>query len=110
VERTVRIQDRSSTVDRERAISEAPSLCQQFTYFGRKAIVIVTEIIVSPLLTIGLVTGKTVILGLAPADSLLLVLTLAVSALTFTKNRTNVLMGAVHILLFLAYLMLIFEH
>ncbi len=60
-------------------------------------------------LTIGLVTGKTVILGLAPADSLLLVLTLAVSALTFTKNRTNVLMGAVHILLFLAYLMLIFE-
>jgi Ca2+:H+ antiporter len=61
-------------------------------------------------LTIGLVTGKTVILGLTPADTLLLVLTLAVSALTFTKNRTNVLMGAVHILLFLAYLMLIFEH
>jgi Ca2+:H+ antiporter len=61
-------------------------------------------------LTIGLVTGKTVILGLDPADSLLLVLTLAVSALTFTKNRTNVLMGAVHLLLFLAYLMLIFEH
>jgi Ca2+:H+ antiporter len=60
-------------------------------------------------LTIGLVTSKTVILGLDPADSLLLVLTLAVSALTFTKNRTNVLMGAVHILLFLAYLMLIFE-
>jgi Ca2+:H+ antiporter len=60
-------------------------------------------------LTIGLVTGKTIILGLDPADSLLLVLTLAVSALTFTKNRTNVLMGAVHILLFLAYLMLIFE-
>jgi Ca2+:H+ antiporter len=60
-------------------------------------------------LTIGLVTGKTVILGMAPADSLLLVLTLAVSALTFTKNRTNVLMGAVHILLFLAYLMLIFQ-
>jgi Ca2+:H+ antiporter len=60
-------------------------------------------------LTIGLVTGKTVILGMAPADSLLLVLTLAVSALTFTKNRTNVLMGAVHSLLFLAYLMLIFQ-
>src|SRR6202789_89851 len=61
-------------------------------------------------LTIGLVTSKTVILGLDPADSLLLVLTLAVSALTFTKNRTNVLMGAVHILLFLAYVMLLFEH
>jgi Ca2+:H+ antiporter len=61
-------------------------------------------------LSIGLITGKTVILGLDPADSLLLVLTLAVCALTFTSNRTNVLLGAVHLLLFLAYLMLIFEH
>jgi Ca2+:H+ antiporter len=61
-------------------------------------------------LTIGLITGKTVILGLDPADSLLLVLTLAVCALTFTSNRTNVLLGAVHLLLFLAYMMLIFEH
>jgi Ca2+:H+ antiporter len=61
-------------------------------------------------LTIGLVTGKTIVLGLDPADSLLLVLTLAVCALTFTSNRTNVLLGAVHLLLFLAYVMLIFEH
>jgi Ca2+:H+ antiporter len=61
-------------------------------------------------LTIGLVTGKTIVLGLGPADSLLLVLTLVVCALTFTSNRTNVLSGAVHLLLFLAYVMLIFEH
>jgi Ca2+:H+ antiporter len=61
-------------------------------------------------LTIGLVTGKTIVLGLDPADSLLLVLTLAVCALTFTSNRTNVLLGAVHLLLFFAYVMLIFEH
>ena len=61
-------------------------------------------------LTIGLVTGQTIILGLDPADSLLLVLTLAVCALTFTSNRTNVLLGAVHMLLFFAYVMLIFEH
>jgi Ca2+:H+ antiporter len=61
-------------------------------------------------LTIGLVTGRTIVLGLDPADSLLLVLTLAVCALTFTSNRTNVLLGAVHLLLFLAYVMLIFEH
>jgi Ca2+:H+ antiporter len=40
----------------------------------------------------------------------LLVLTLAVSALTFINNRTNDLMGAVHLLLFLAYVMLLFEH
>ncbi len=61
-------------------------------------------------LTIGLVTGKTIILGLDSADSILLVLTLGVCGLTFTSNRTNVLLGAVHLLLFLAYVMLIFEH
>jgi Ca2+:H+ antiporter len=61
-------------------------------------------------LTIGLITGKTVILGLDAVNSLLLVLTLIVSGLTFTSNRTNVLSGAVHILLFLAYVMLLFEH
>jgi Ca2+:H+ antiporter len=61
-------------------------------------------------LTIGLVTGKTVVLGLDDANSLLLVLTLFLSALTFARNRTNVLMGAVHLLLFMAYVMLIFEH
>jgi Ca2+:H+ antiporter len=61
-------------------------------------------------LTIGLITGKSVVLGLDPANSVLLVLTLAVSGLTFTSIRTNVLMGAVHSLLFLAYVMLLFEH
>ena len=61
-------------------------------------------------LTIGLITGKTVVLGLDQPNSVLLVLTLAVSAQTFINNRTNVLMGAVHLLLFLAYLMLLFEH
>jgi Ca2+:H+ antiporter len=61
-------------------------------------------------LTIGMITGKTVMLGLQPPDMVLLVLTLAVCGLTFTSNRTNVLLGAVHLLLFLAYVMLIFEH
>jgi Ca2+:H+ antiporter len=61
-------------------------------------------------LTIGLITGKTILLGLEPADSVLLVLTLAVCGLTFTSNKTNVLLGSVHLLLFLAYVMLIFEH
>jgi Ca2+:H+ antiporter len=51
-----------------------------------------------------------VVLGLDSANTLLLVLTLAVSALTFTRDRTNVLLGAVHLLLFLAYVMLLFEH
>lgn len=61
-------------------------------------------------LTIGLITGKTVVLGLDAVDSLMLVLTLALCGLTFTSNRTNVLLGAVHIMVFLAYVMLIFQH
>jgi Ca2+:H+ antiporter len=60
-------------------------------------------------LTIGLVTGQTIILGLDPVDIVLLVLTLAVSRLTFASARTNVLLGAVHLLLFFAYVMLIFD-
>jgi Ca2+:H+ antiporter len=60
-------------------------------------------------LAIGLVTGQTVVLGLDAENSVLLLLTLAVTMLTFSSVRTNVLLGAVHLLLFLAYLMLIFE-
>jgi Ca2+:H+ antiporter len=60
-------------------------------------------------LAIGLVTGQTVVLGLDAVDTVLLLLTLAVTMLTFSSVRTNILLGAVHLLLFLAYLMLIFE-
>jgi Ca2+:H+ antiporter len=60
-------------------------------------------------LIIGFITGKTIILGIDPTDTILLLLTLVVSMLTFAVDRTNVLLGAVHLLLFLAYLMLIFE-
>jgi len=62
------------------------------------------------LLTIGLMTGKTITLGLEPVDQVLLLLTLLSSTMTFSRSRTNVLQGAVHVLLFFAYLMLIFEH
>jgi Ca2+:H+ antiporter len=60
-------------------------------------------------LVIGFVTGHLVVLGLNPANMTLLVLTLGLSTLTFGSSRTNVLQGAVHLLLFLAYLMLIFD-
>ena len=60
-------------------------------------------------LLIGFMTGKTIILGLNATDMVLLLLTLVVSMLTFALERTNVLQGAVHLLLFLAYLILLFE-
>lgn len=60
-------------------------------------------------LTIGFLTERTIILGLDAVDTTVLLLTLVMSLLTFALERTNVLLGAVHVLLFLAYLMLIFE-
>jgi len=60
-------------------------------------------------LTIGFITGKTIILGLDPVGIILLGLSLTVSIVTFTLERTNALLGAVHLLMFLAYLMLLFE-
>jgi Ca2+:H+ antiporter len=61
-------------------------------------------------LVIGFLTGRTIILGLDAPDAVLLALTLVVSMGTFAFERTNVLLGAVHGLLFLAYLMLIFAN
>jgi Ca2+:H+ antiporter len=60
-------------------------------------------------LTIGFFLGRPVVLGLDNVDMVLLVLTLAVSMMTFAGGRTNVLLGAVHLLLFLAYMMMVFE-
>jgi Ca2+:H+ antiporter len=60
-------------------------------------------------LAIGFATGHEIVLGLDAIDSILLLLTLALSTLTFTAARSNVLLGAVHLLLFFAYLLFIFE-
>ena len=57
---------------------------------------------------ISLVTGVTVILGLGPRETLLLALTLFVSAVTFAAERTNVLFGLVHLVIFACWLFLVF--
>jgi Ca2+:H+ antiporter len=60
-------------------------------------------------ITVSLVTGRTLVLGLDAVDTVMLVLTLLTSILTFSLPRTNVLLGCVHLLLFGAYLMLMFD-
>jgi Ca2+:H+ antiporter len=60
-------------------------------------------------LAIGLITDRSVVLGLEPVDVILLLLTLGLSTITFVSGRTNILLGAVHLLLFCSYLMLLFE-
>jgi len=61
------------------------------------------------MLVISHMTGHVVFLGLSGANNVLLLLTLAVSVVTFASGRTNVLQGAVHVVLFGAFLLLIFQ-
>ena len=59
-------------------------------------------------LMIGLLTKRSVALGLQGGNLPLLLLTLAVSVVTFTSRKTNVLQGCVHLLLFAVFVLLIF--
>lgn len=61
------------------------------------------------MLIIGHLTGHDVVLGVQGVDMVLLLLTLAVSIVTFSSGRTNVLQGAVHLLLFAGFLTLIVQ-
>ena len=60
-------------------------------------------------IAVSLATGRMLVLGVDAVDTVLLLLTLLTSTLTFSLPRTNVLLGCVHLLLFGAYLMLMFE-
>lgn len=60
-------------------------------------------------LGISLITGRTVELGLAEPEIYLLLITLLVAMVNFQSERTNVLHGFVHLVLFLTYIVLIFD-
>jgi Ca2+:H+ antiporter len=64
---------------------------------------------VPAVLIIGLITGREVHLGLDPVETILLLLTLFISGLTFGGARTNVLQGVVHLALFIVFVALIFS-
>ncbi|MFS4437067.1 calcium:proton antiporter [Paracoccaceae bacterium GXU_MW_L88] len=64
---------------------------------------------VPAVLAIGLILNKDIVLGLGPVNQILLALTLLCTTWTFGSARTNVLQGAVHLVLFFAYLALIFS-
>lgn len=64
---------------------------------------------VPAILLLDLLLGRTAVLGLAPANMMMLVLTFFVSILTLGSGRTNAMQGLVHLLLFLTYVVLIFS-
>ena len=63
---------------------------------------------VPAVIAISLSTGRPVELGLTPVNQILLSVTLIVCILTCATGRTNVLNGMIHLVMFLAYFILIF--
>ncbi|HET7525149.1 MAG TPA: ionic transporter y4hA, partial [Burkholderiaceae bacterium] len=62
-----------------------------------------------PVVAIGsLWMGWPLVLGLQPKDLVLLVLTFVVSAITLTHGRTHMMQGAVHLVIFAAFIFLAF--
>jgi Ca2+:H+ antiporter len=61
------------------------------------------------MLAISLITGTPLELGLVPAEAILLVLTLFIAQMTFSGAPTNILLGAVHLVLFATFVVLIFN-
>ncbi|MBN9522511.1 calcium:proton antiporter [bacterium] len=66
-------------------------------------------VILPIILLIGLATGKTIVMGVVPAEVILLALTLVMSLLTFSGPRTTLLEGAAHLAIFVVYIVLMFS-
>ena len=64
---------------------------------------------VPAILIIGMATDSKVVLGLGPVNSVLFVTTAVVSVVTLSGRKTNVIHGVVHLILFLAYLVMLFD-
>ena len=60
-------------------------------------------------LILGVLKGTPTILGLDPQQMVVLAVTLVVSTLTFGGDRTNMLQGAVHLVIFLVFGLLLFH-
>lgn len=63
---------------------------------------------VPAVLIIGMLTGKTVVFGLGMTETILAVLTMALTALSFIGLRTSPLQGLMHLMLFAVYAVLLF--
>jgi Ca2+:H+ antiporter len=61
------------------------------------------------MLVLAQMLGLDLVLGLQSTNLVLLLLMLAVSIITFSSGRTNLMQGAVHLLLFAAFLILLFQ-
>ena len=65
---------------------------------------------VPAVLVIGLITGKQMTMGLPALETVLLVVTMAVSMMSFNGQRTTAMQGLMHITLFVLFAFLLFFH
>ncbi|QMU98812.1 calcium:proton antiporter [Microbacterium esteraromaticum] len=72
------------------------------------ALVSTAGLTIPAVLTIGLITGQTVVLAESPINLLLLGLTLLLTMATFSARRLNPLHGATHVMLFVLYMFSVF--
>lgn len=59
-------------------------------------------------LMVGLLTGKTVIMGVSQTETVLLAMTIGLTALTFLGQRASALQGTLHLTLFAVFVVLLF--
>jgi len=60
-------------------------------------------------LIVGLITGKTVLFGMTATETMLFIITLLLSLMTFIGKRTTPIMGMMHLILFVVFMLLIFN-
>ncbi|QQU04705.1 calcium:proton antiporter [Myroides odoratus] len=60
-------------------------------------------------LLVGLITRKTVLFGMTATETILFVITLLLSLMTFIGKRTTPIMGMMHLVLFVVFMLLIFN-
>ncbi len=64
---------------------------------------------VPAVVAVSVITGSDIVLGLPPAEMVLLAMTLVLATLTFSGARTTILEGAMHLVVFFVYVTLIFQ-
>jgi Ca2+:H+ antiporter len=61
------------------------------------------------MIAISYLTGHPLVLGVGHTDEWLLTVTLGVSIVTFASGHANVIRGCVHLILFAAYILLMYQ-
>lgn len=63
---------------------------------------------VPAVLAVGLVTGKTVVFGISPTETVLFALTVGLTAMTYLGRRTSITQGLLHLMVFAVFALMLF--